>query len=207
MSTNIELSFSHLGRITPQQLTGAEAFHQSAASLDFNVLDFWRWSSSDLLSNALRGVLAEFIIAKAICINTACVRTEWDACDLRTQDGRRIEVKSAAYLQSWDQKKLSTIQFDIAPKYGWDAQTNQTSTDLCRHADVYVFCLLAHQDKATVDPLNLDQWTFYVLPASILNERCGKQKKISLGALVKCGPKAIRLSDVANELGSSGCAR
>jgi hypothetical protein len=31
------------------------------------------------------------------------------------------------------------------------------------HADVYVFCLLHHTDKLTVDPLNLNQWEFYIL--------------------------------------------
>jgi hypothetical protein len=34
------------------------------------------------------------------------------------------------------------------------------STEIKRHADVYVFALLAHTDKATVDPLSLDQWRF-----------------------------------------------
>jgi hypothetical protein len=28
---------------------------------------------------------------------------------------------------------------------------------------LYVFCLLAHKDKSTLDPLNMDQWQFFVL--------------------------------------------
>ncbi len=46
-------------------------------------------------------------------------RVEWDAVDLRYR-GHGIEVKSAAYLQSWAQTKPSTITFDVARKRGWD---------------------------------------------------------------------------------------
>jgi hypothetical protein len=63
-------------------------------------LEFWKWAFSDFLSNALRGVLAEFIVAKAMDC-TDVQRTEWDAYDVITSDGIKIEVKSSAYLQSW----------------------------------------------------------------------------------------------------------
>jgi hypothetical protein len=32
--------------------------------------------------------------------------------------------------------------------------------DAKRQADVYVFALLAHEDRTTIDPLDLDQWKF-----------------------------------------------
>ncbi len=38
-----------------------------------------------------------------------------------------------------------------------------------RQADVYVFALLSHRDKATLDPLNVAQWEFYILPAAVLD--------------------------------------
>lgn len=42
---------------------------------------FWKWAFSDFLSNTLRGVLAEFIVATALgCAHRP--RTEWDAYDL-----------------------------------------------------------------------------------------------------------------------------
>ena len=43
--------------------TGDERFQYNGAALDSSVLDFWRWSTSDLLSNATRGRLGEFIVA------------------------------------------------------------------------------------------------------------------------------------------------
>ena len=54
---------------------------------------------------------------------------------------------------------------------------------LRRHADVYVFALLAHQDKASVDPLDLAQWKFYVLPTSTLDSRNRSQYSITLKSL------------------------
>lgn len=59
--------------------------------------DFWRWAYSDFLSNTLRGVLAEYIVASALGC-TEAPRREWHAYDLVTAGGIRVEAKSAAYL-------------------------------------------------------------------------------------------------------------
>lgn len=59
---------------------------------------------------------------------------------------------------------------------------------MLRRSDVYVFCLLHHQDKQTLDPLDLDQWTFYVLPTRVLDERCPVQKTIRLSSLKRLSP-------------------
>ncbi len=40
--------------------TGKEPFIFNGDNLPINVLSFWQWSTSELLGNALRGVLAEF---------------------------------------------------------------------------------------------------------------------------------------------------
>jgi hypothetical protein len=45
--------------------TGNEPLTVNGQKLDKSLLDFWRWNSSDLLSNATRGRLAEFIVASA----------------------------------------------------------------------------------------------------------------------------------------------
>ena len=39
-----------------------------------------------------------------------------------------------------------------------------------------------------IDPLHLEQWKFYVLPTSILNEQCGEQKTLTLNALKALNP-------------------
>ena len=103
--------------------TGREPFNSNGKELDRTLLDFWRWSSSDILNNALRGVLAEYIVALDLDCEKG-IRKEWDAYDLLTPGGVKVEVKSASYLQSWEQEKHSVISFGIRPTYGWDAETN-----------------------------------------------------------------------------------
>lgn len=74
-------------------------FHHKSHPLPFTLLDFWRWSCSDLISNATRGILAEYIIAQALGVAKG-IRKEWAPYDLLTPEGIRVEVKSAAYIQS-----------------------------------------------------------------------------------------------------------
>ncbi|MDI3402855.1 hypothetical protein [Streptomyces cavernicola] len=149
--------------------------------------EFWRWSCSDLANNTMRGILAEYFVATALGAETG-TRTEWDTVDIRTPEGWRVEVKSAAYLQSWGQERLSEISFSIAPASGWDNQTGKSSAEVLRRSDVYVFCLLHHQRKQTLDPLDLDQWTFYVLPTRVLDEQRPSQKTIRLSSLKRFDP-------------------
>ncbi len=63
--------------------TGDESFRHKGQPLDQTLLGFWRWSASDLVSNATRGILAEYIVANALGIVEG-VRAEWDAFDLLT---------------------------------------------------------------------------------------------------------------------------
>ncbi|WP_036564621.1 hypothetical protein [Nocardioides halotolerans] len=171
--------------------TGDERLRRSEDITDHTLLDFWRWSQSDLLSNATRGILAEYIVGLALGCVTA-TRREWDAADLLTDDNIRVEVKSAAYLQTWTQSALSKIGFGIQPTRGWDAGTNTVSPDLRRQSDVYVFALLEHLSKATVDPLDLDQWVFYVLPTATLDRQLAAQRRISLARLLTLEPETTR---------------
>ena len=164
---------------------GKEAFRVRGADVDFTIFDFWRWAYSDLLDNAARGVLAEFLIARAL--NYTCEpRHEWDAIDVRTKSGLKVEVKSAAYAQSWAQEKPSKISFDIASrKEAWDSETD---TKVCfnppeRVADVYVFCLLGQPDDPCPDPMDLDQWEFYMLAKETLDQERRSQKTIALNPL------------------------
>jgi len=166
--------------------TGKEPFIFNGDNLPINVLSFWQWSTSELLGNALRGVLAEFIVASTIDVLDS-PREEWDAYDLITKGGMKIEVKSSSYLQSWKQKELSKISFGIQPTKIWE-ELDKRNIEAKRQADVYVFCLLAHKDKTTVSPLDLSQWEFYVLNAKVLNDKVPLQKTISLSSLLKLNP-------------------
>lgn len=176
--------------------TGEERFELEHKKLEITLLEFWQWSQSDLLSNALRGVLAEFIVAKALGIETHS-RTEWDSYDLMSKKGLKIEVKSSAYLQSWAQMKHSEIRFDISPRKGLDKESGQYSGASKRNSDIYVFCLLHHKDKKTVNVLDLTQWTFFVLQTSVLNDKRLEGKTIGLNSLLTLNPQQCNFEEIA----------
>lgn len=185
----------HLDQLTVARKTGDEPVHAHGQPLPASVLTFWQWSASDLISNAMRGRLAEYLVALALGVADG-VRMEWDAYDLETASGITVEVKSAAYLQRWHQRGPSVITFDIRPTLGWAAATNTYSPERKRQADVYVFALLAHHDKATLDPLNFDQWEFYVLPTVVLDAQLPTQKTISLGMVRRIGAQQVQFGEL-----------
>lgn len=169
------------------QKTGKEKLHRNKIPLPIDLLSFWQWSFSDLVNNTSRGILAEYIVASAVG-STGGTRVEWDAFDILTPEGIKVEVKSSAYIQTWSQKKLSPISFNIRPTKIFDSESNIYSTHRLRQSDVYVFCVLTHQDKETIDPLNLSQWDFYALATDTLNKLVAAQKNISLSSLKELKP-------------------
>lgn len=175
------------GPVVITRKTGDEPFHLDNDALEHRLLDFWRWAASDLVGNTARGILAEYIVAMALGV-AGGVRYSWDAYDITTLSGVKIEVKSAAYLQAWYHKKLSAAVFTIRPTRTWNPDTNELDPEVKRQADIYVFCLLNHRDKTSLDPLNLTQWDFYLLPAAVLNAQLPVQKTISLSSLLRLNP-------------------
>ena len=188
----------NLARLDITSKSGSESFIASGRAIGLNLLDFWRWSTSDLVSNATRGVLAEFIVASALGISPDTPRDEWAAWDLTMPEGIKVEVKSAAYIQSWNQRELSKITFNTPKTRAWNADSNRQSTESKRQADVYVLALLGHQDKATIDPLNLDQWEFFVLPTATLDARTRSQHSITLPSLLKLHGESVPFTGLRN---------
>ncbi|AYN04633.1 hypothetical protein [Flavobacterium sp. 140616W15] len=179
--------------------TGEEKLMYNEKSLNFSLLDFWRWSVSDIVSNATRGRLAEFIVATAVNIDIKEIRDEWGAYDLETPDKIKIEIKSAAYIQSWEQKKLSSISFSTKLSQPWNSEIDKRSTIPIRSADVYVFCLLHHLNKPTINPLNLNHWEFYVLSTEELNNYKRSQHSITLNSLKKL-TNSVEYDKLKNEI-------
>lgn len=182
--------------VTATSKTGDEAFHSNGRAQGCILLDFWRWSVSDLVSNATRGRLAEFIVAKALGVSTDGVRDEWAPYDLTSPEGIKVEVKSAAYIQSWKQNRYSSIQFLTRRSRAWNPLTGTMATELTRQADVYVFALLAHKDRATLDPLDVGQWKFYVLAAAKLDSYERSQHSITLKSLEKLCDQEVAFQSV-----------
>jgi hypothetical protein len=158
-----------------------EKFQLNGNDLNFKLVDFWIWNQSNLVDNRNRGILAEFIVRQALELDHP-TRLEWGAYDLTTEEGLKIEIKSSAYIQSWKQKKFSSISFDIK-RTKILLEDNNYSNEPIRQADIYVFCLLHHQDQKTLDPMNLNQWTFYLTTTETLNRRFAEQKSISISTL------------------------
>jgi hypothetical protein len=172
-----------LGRLKIGLKTGDEPFFISGKPATFDLKSFWQWSTSDLVNNSTRGVLAEYLVAQSLGLRAETPREPWARWDLETEDGIKIEVKSAALVQSWHQDRLSDPSFNYRATVGWDADTNRQSDRAERQADVYVFALLAHEHKPTIDPLNLDQWRFYVAATRAIEARQRSQHSISLTSL------------------------
>lgn len=193
--TSISVLMNEYGHRYVLRKSGEELFQEDGAPVGIKLLDFWKWSSSDLLSNTLRGRLAEFLVASALGVAIGN-RIEWDAIDVISPSGVKVEVKSSAYLQSW-KGKSSRITFDIQHKLAWDWDVNSFAANPARTADVYVFCLLDHQDPESVDPTNLNQWRFFVLATKELEAKLGQQKTLSLTTLQSLNAKEVKYSDLA----------
>ena len=190
---------SNLKEINATPKTGNEYLEDKGKKINYSLLDFWKWSVSDILSNATRGRFAEFIVGTSVGLDPKNLRDEWDAYDLITNSGIKIEVKSAAYIQSWNQKKYSTISFSIKPARFWDAKENMRKGNAKRHADVYVFCHLKHKEQETINPLKMQQWDFYVLPTFKLDNYERSQSSITLNSLKKLA-NPIEYSQLRKEI-------
>lgn len=153
-----------------EKLTGTEA----------TVLEFWRWGFGDLRMNIVRGVLSEFLVAKALGINTTDVRDPWDNYDLHYR-GTSIEVKSAATWQSYRARGPSKLVFTGLSRRRWDEESGMRREEAEVIADLYVFAAHSCNSPDDYDPLSTAQWTFYVVPGP--DVRSWGRKSVSVGSL------------------------
>lgn len=180
--------------------TGKEQITLGGNSIGYSINDFWSWNSSDLLDNTLRGEFSEFIVAAALKLDLTTGRVNWEPWDLtypfEWHDSNgihkeiHIEVKSCSYIQSWEQNRPSSVIFSIRPTRAWTPK-GKYSDEVRRQSDVYVFCLYTETNHEKADPMVLDGWEFYVLSTRKLNDRCGRQKTISLSSLHRLEPKKV----------------
>ena len=200
---------SDLLALTPHKRSPDEPLRNMRGQASATLLDFWRWASSDLLDNTVRGQFAEFIVARALGADSA-PRREWAGWDLETPAGTKVEVKASGYVQSWHQERPSIIRFGIRRAKGWDPADNSWDETVRRRADVYVFCLLGHDSGSAVDPLDMDQWQFYVVTTDQLDRELGAQQSLGLSTLRQLGVGGIgfgqlgsRVAEVSGEASRS----
>lgn len=188
----------------PKRLSGTDPILRSDGQVFATLGDYWSWAASDVVSNTNRGVFAEYLVAHALGA-AGGVRDPWSPYDVKTPDGITVEVKSASYLQRWAQKVLTPISFSIKPSTEWDPRTNAFVGERRRQAQVYVFCILAHKDQGTIDPLDTSQWQFMVLNTATLDDAVQGQASISGKRLLDLGASTPDYSDLATAVRS--CAR
>jgi hypothetical protein len=168
--------------INSKLANGEETLIVGGENSGLTLRDFWAWAYSDCLINTSRGVLAEFLVATALGLDIRLPRMAWASYDL-TYRNRGIEVKSASYHQSWYQKSMSKISFSVPATRSWDDSTNILAEKPNRDADAYVLALLAEQNRHRINPLNTDQWQFWVVATRFFNERRRSQTDITLASL------------------------
>ena len=65
-------------------LDGQESFCGPGIKHPLQLIDYWRWSGSELMNNTTRGILAEFLVAAALGLHKE-PREEWKEYDLCTK--------------------------------------------------------------------------------------------------------------------------
>lgn len=175
---------------TAQRLAGTERF----VGLDASVADFWAWAYSDLRDNTTRGLLAEYLVARAVG-DQRDLRIGWDNFDAESKEGTRIEVKCSAFLQSWSQKRHSSLVFGRLSAREFDATTNEYSVDPRVRADVFVFAIQTQRDPATYDMLDLSHWEFWVVSGKTVKEKAGRT--VGVAWVKEHGAGPIKYADLA----------
>ena len=167
-----------------EMLNGNEVFKQNGIELGFSVMDYWRFQFSNLVDNL--GYVAEFLIAQALSKDEPDNCNGWTVYDVGYR-GKRIEVKTTSYWQSWKASHIISEQrnFSIRKTY-LDYQNNKS--DKARQNDIYIFCLDTGRDEKSSNPMNLENWVFYVVPTKVINEIFGDQKVLSLKKLKELKP-------------------
>ena len=179
----------------PRKIRGTERF-----DVNLSLPDFHRYGYSNLLNTTTRGHLAEYIVAQAAGVDTNRARMEWHPYHLLTTGGVKIEVKSSAYVQAWQQPKSLTetsIRFSIAQSRAGEAQTGVYAAEFKRQADLYVFALYEPKDKKdNANFLDTQHWRFWVLLAAELDEKCGTQRSLGLERLKGMAGPGVRFEDL-----------
>ena len=168
------------------KLSGKEEFTFQSQKTGLNILEYWQWLYSDIYN--LQDTLAEYIVAKALGKEEPDNTGNWTLYDIAYRE-KRIEVKETSYYHSWqtdEEPKSKARTFGITKAY---SKYQDNTSKLERQNDIYVFCLNTGETKTDSNPLQLEHWEFYVIPTSVINEKCGEQKTISLSRIRKMTEK------------------
>ena len=174
--------------------TGQEQFTNHGSPIGVSVLDFWRFSYSELNSDP-RDDIAEYLVSLALGITEPYNKRNWTLFDI-DYNGNPIEVKSTSYFQTWRTDNGVSLNRSFSIR----ESKEDGAVEAKRHSVVYVFCILNGNTEAASNPLMLEKWDFYVVPTAIINEKCGHNKTISLKRIENLGYAKIPYADLKDAI-------
>ena len=180
------------------KLSGKEKFTQHGNETNLSILDFWQFKFSNIYN--MQEIMAEYLVAKALGKDEADNDAYWTLFDI-AYSGKRIEVKKSSYYHPWNEDgKISDQRIFSIAKANSSYEDNTKENRYERQNDIYVFCLNVGKTKEEANPLNLDNWQFYIVPTSFINENCGNNKTISLGRIRNFGFEAKNYYEIEDEI-------
>ena len=51
-----------------------------------------------------------------------------------------------------------------------------------------------------IDPLDMDQWDFFILPTSVLDDNVGDWKSVGLKSLMELNPLHVKYGDISQSV-------
>lgn len=189
-----KLKLTEIKKHSDNQLVGNERFTLQGRATDLTILEFWRWHFSEIYD--LQSKFAEYIVGKALGLNEAQNVGDWTLYDMMYR-GKRIEVKETSYFHAWqtdDEPKSQHRAFGITKAFD---NYQDSSSQFRRQNDIYIFCLNTGETKTDSNPLELNNWQFYVVSTETINKECGDAKTISLSRVEKLATK-IEYSKLKN---------
>ena len=156
-------------------LTGNEKF-KGCSSRKFGIFDFWRYMYSNIYENT--GDIAEFLVAMALGKTESFKKYGWTQYDL-DYEGLRIEVKATQYYQPWraDNNVSEIRKFGIGKAL---TREGDRTSPRARNNDIYVFALNEGRIIDNANPLDLNNWRFWVIPTKIFNASYDNRSTITL---------------------------
>ena len=137
-----------------KEYRGWETFSDNGRPLlrPTNVEEYWAWAHGNLAMNVERGLVAEYLVRHALELRDG-PRDHWtEEIDLKVEGGT-IQVKSAAFMQSWEQSMDSKPQFTL--------KLDKLNCDL------FIFAVWWPQGGVRpgtpVSIIDVGQWQFYLI--------------------------------------------
>jgi hypothetical protein len=169
-----------------------------------SALEFWQWAMGDLQMNTARGLLVEWLVAKALG-DPSPFRVEWGPYDVRAANGTKVEIKATGLLQGWAMKRHSTPEWTfsaVAANKVWSPEVgDDVQVDPQTRVHVWIFALHTATEQEHYAPLDVEPWEFRVMAHRRL--LATGQKSARLSTLdKKWGLKAVgyeQLADAVSE--------